>query len=62
MGFVNTWNVFGNGEPRKLSEDEILKLRQKIKDESDVLRKQGATEEVINDFLMRCEKIFTVHK
>jgi len=58
--FVNTWmilNTFGKGEKRELSKEEEDKLREKISKEVEELKKLGASEEIINDFLNRTEKI-----
>jgi hypothetical protein len=51
-------NTFGKGDKRELSKEEEDKLREKISKEVEELKKLGASEEIINDFLNRTEKIF----
>ena len=60
--FVNVsmiLNTFkGKGKRKELTKDEEENLRQKISNEVEELKKLGATEEIIKDFLDRTEKIF----
>lgn len=61
MAFVNPWLVSGlpfRGGKRELTKEEEIKLRIRIDEEVEDLKRLGASDEVINEFLQRCEKIF----
>ncbi len=61
MAFVNPWLVIGlpfRGGKRELTKEEEIKLRLRIDEEVEDLKRLGASDEVINEFLQRCEKIF----
>ena len=61
MAFVNNWLVsrlpFG-GKKRELTKEEEIELRLRIDEELEDLKRLGASDEIINEFLTRCEKIF----
>ena len=50
--------TFSKGKRKELTKDEEEKLRQKISKEIEELKRLGATDEIIKDFLDRTEKIF----
>ena len=61
MAFVNNWLVSGlpfGGKKREITKEEEIKLRIRIDEEVEDLKRLGASDEIINDFLARCEKIF----
>ena len=66
MAFVNNWLVSGfpnskktvDGKKREITKEEEIKLRIRIDEEVEDLKRLGASDEVINEFLQRCEKIF----
>lgn len=61
MAFVNPWLVIRlpfRGGKRELTKEEEIKLRIRIDEEVEDLKRLGASDEVINEFLQRCEKIF----
>lgn len=65
MAFVNNWLVSGlpfDGKKRELTKEEEAELRLKIDEEVEELKRLGASDEVINEFLQRCEKIFIKKK
>ena len=65
MAFVNNWLVSGlpfGGKKRELTKEEEEELRLKIDEEVEDLKRLGASDEVINEFLQRCEKIFNKKK
>ena len=61
MAFVNNWLVsrlpFG-GKKRELTKEKEEKLRLLIQEEVEDMKRLGASDEIINEFLTRCEKIF----
>ena len=69
MAFVNNWLVSGfpfvkknDGKKREITKEEEIKLRIRIDEEVEDLKRLGASDEVINEFLQRCEKIFNKKK
>lgn len=61
MAFVNNWLVSGlpfGGKKRELTKKEEAELRLKIDEEVEELKRLGASDEILNEFLQRCEKIF----
>lgn len=61
MAFVNNWLVSGlpfRGGKRELTKEKEEELRLLIQEEVEDLKRLGASDEVINEFLQRCEKIF----
>lgn len=67
MAFVNNWLVSGfpfgrAGKKREITKEEEIKLRIRIDEEVEDLKRLGASDEVINEFLQRCEKIFNKKK
>ncbi len=68
MAFVNNWLVSGfpfggkKREKREITKEEEIKLRIRIDEEVEDLKRLGASDEVINEFLQRCEKIFNKKK
>ena len=61
MAFVNTWLVSGlpfDGTKVKLTKEKEEEIRLLIHEELEDLKRLGASDEIINEFLTRCEKIF----
>lgn len=60
MAFVNNWLV--SGLPfcgkRELTKEKEEELRLLIQEEVEDMKRLGASDEIINEFLQRCEKIF----
>ena len=65
MAFVNNQLVSGlpfGGKKREITKEEEIKLRIRIDEEVEDLKRLGSSDEVINEFLQRCEKIFNKKK
>lgn len=61
MAFVNNWLVSGlpfSGGKRELTKEKEEELRLLIQEEVGDMKRLGASDEIINEFLQRCEKIF----
>ena len=60
MPFVNPWifkNVFGDGKRKDLTPEKIEELEKKVNSEIEELKRLGASQEIIDEFIKRTDNI-----